>query len=68
MTCAMDCKNCTYAIQSKALKGYCSVNHSITCAGDCAYCNFFVGTKYSYTCGYDARNPRRIWKYDATKL
>lgn len=67
MTCVMDCGNCIYAVKVKATKGYCKVNHSITCAGNCDYCHFYVGTEYAYTCGYDDRNTRRITKYDASK-
>lgn len=48
MTCSADCKCCMYG-QQIIKKKVCTVNRSITCTGNCKYCNFLRSLK-SNTC------------------
>ena len=59
MTCDGDCKHCMYG-RRDIKKGVCKVNHSITCSGNCNYCNFFeiIEATYNCTCVWDKNRVR----------
>lgn len=52
MTCAHNCKNCIYGTLIP-IKGYCTVYHRITCAGDCNNCRLYWVEKFKVICKAD---------------